>query len=200
MVRVLDPANRATEERGVLVPRCPEQTLLHRVVREQLETFLYRTTASDAALPRFVEQELRDYLRCGVLAYGFLRLHCDACGRDRLVPFSCKRRGFCPSCGGRRMSDAAAHLVDRVLPEVPIRQWVLTLPYPLRYRDPAELDCACEPTARRAAPMTLLLPARCSVRSRVRSSRSSVVVLVDIGSSAAASTEPSLSYNALGLR
>jgi hypothetical protein len=27
-----------------------------------------------------------------------------------------------------------AHLVDCVLPEVPIRQWVLTLPYPLRYR------------------------------------------------------------------
>jgi hypothetical protein len=68
-----------------------------------------------------------------VLAHGFLRLHCDACKLDRLVPFSCKRRGFCPSCGGRRMADTAAHLVDCVLPEVPIRQWVLTLPYPLRY-------------------------------------------------------------------
>ncbi len=32
------------------------------------------------------------------------------------------------------MAETAAHLVDRVLPEVPIRQWVLTLPYPLRYR------------------------------------------------------------------
>jgi hypothetical protein len=32
------------------------------------------------------------------------------------------------------MADTAAHLVDRILPEVPIRQWVLTLPYPLRYR------------------------------------------------------------------
>ena len=63
-----------------------------------------------------------------------MRLHCDDCQLDRLVPFSCKRRGFCPSCGGRRMADTAAHLVDRVLPEVPIRQWVFTLPYPLRYR------------------------------------------------------------------
>ncbi len=77
---------------------------------------------------------MRAYLDCGVLAYGFLRVHCDACGHDRLVAFSCKGRGFCPSCGGRRMADTAAHLVDRVLPEVPIRQWVLTLPYPLRYR------------------------------------------------------------------
>jgi hypothetical protein len=32
------------------------------------------------------------------------------------------------------MSDTAAHLVERVIPEVPVRQWVLTLPYPLRYR------------------------------------------------------------------
>lgn len=32
------------------------------------------------------------------------------------------------------MVDTAAQLVDRVLPEVAIRQWVLTLPSPLRYR------------------------------------------------------------------
>jgi hypothetical protein len=32
------------------------------------------------------------------------------------------------------MADTAAHLVDRVLPEVPIRQWVLSLPFALRYR------------------------------------------------------------------
>ena len=30
------------------------------------------------------------------------------------------------------MAATAAHLVDRVLPEVPVRQWVLTLPFPLR--------------------------------------------------------------------
>src|SRR5437870_13901819 len=41
---------------------------------------------------------------------------------------------FCSSCGGRRMADTAAHLVDRVLPEVPVRQWVLSLPFALRYR------------------------------------------------------------------
>ena len=30
------------------------------------------------------------------------------------------------------MSDTAAHLVDRVLPHVPIRQWVLSLPIQIR--------------------------------------------------------------------
>jgi len=112
----------------------PEETRLHTVVREQLESFLAHARDREHPVPRFVEQELRAYLRCGILAHGFLRLHCDACGHDRLVAFSCKRRGFCPSCGGRRMADTAAHLVDCVLPEVPIRQWVLMLPYPLRYR------------------------------------------------------------------
>jgi hypothetical protein len=32
------------------------------------------------------------------------------------------------------MTERAAHLVDRVLPDVPVRQWVLTFPYRLRYR------------------------------------------------------------------
>ena len=115
-------------------PRAPTDTLLYSVLYQELEPFLQRANERGQPAPRFVEQTLRAYLRCGVLAHGFLRLHCDACKLDRLVPFSCKRRGVCPSCQGRTMADTAAHLVDRVLPRVPIRQWVLTLPYPLRYR------------------------------------------------------------------
>jgi ribosomal protein S27E len=65
-------------------------------------------------------------------AHGFLRLRCGDCGHDKLVAFSCKRRGFCPSCGARRMAQTAAHLVDHVIPHVPVRQWVLSLPIPLR--------------------------------------------------------------------
>src|SRR5215813_767545 len=80
------------------------------------------------------KQEFREFLKCGVLAHGFTRLRCADCAFERLVPFSCKRRGFCPSCGGRRMAEHAASLVDEVLPRVPVRQWVLTLPYRLRYR------------------------------------------------------------------
>jgi hypothetical protein len=39
---------------------------------------------------------------------------------------------FCPSCGARRMAETAAVLVDRVIPRVPVRQWVLSFPIPLR--------------------------------------------------------------------
>src|SRR5207249_5259158 len=70
---------------------------------------------------------------CGWLAGGFARFRCGDCGHDRLVPFSCKGRALCPSCGGRRMAERAAHLVDHVFPCVPVRQWVLSLPYRLRY-------------------------------------------------------------------
>jgi ribosomal protein S27E len=84
-------------------------------------------------LPDYVQREFEDYLRCGRLEHGFLRVRCDTCHVEHLVAFSCKRRGFCPSCGARRMAESAALLVDEVFPEQPVRQWVLSFPYPLRF-------------------------------------------------------------------
>lgn len=84
--------------------------------------------------------EVEAFLKCGILAHGFIRVACDACRESRVVGFACKRRGFCPSCLGRRMCDFAAHLRDHVMPDVPVRQWVLTVPVGLRFRmafDPA---------------------------------------------------------------
>jgi len=115
-------------------PRRPDQTLLYRVIADHYETFQARQAERDRPVPGFVDREFRAFLGCGVLAHGFLRVHCDACGQDRLVPFACRGRGFCPSCAGRRMAETAAHLVDRVLPEVRVRQWVLSVPFALRYR------------------------------------------------------------------
>jgi hypothetical protein len=116
-------------------PRDAAGTTLHRVVRENLETFLREAAdrGDGDGLPRFIEREFREFITCGALSRGFARVRCENCTFERLVPFSCKRRGFCPSCGGRRMAEQAAHLVDRVLPQVPLRQWVLTLPHRLRY-------------------------------------------------------------------
>ena len=77
--------------------------------------------------------EFYAYLQCGILAHGFVRLGCDTCPHQMLLAFSCKKRGFCPSCAGRRMAQQAAHLVEQVLPWVPTRQWVVSVPIPLRY-------------------------------------------------------------------
>jgi Transposase zinc-binding domain/Putative transposase len=114
----------------------PEQSALHLVVRENLLTLLAAIEQGFASpLPEFVRSELEGYVQCGVLARGFALLACPDCGEHKLVAFSCGGRGFCPSCSGRRMAQSAANLVDHVLPEdVPLRQFVLTLPFELRAR------------------------------------------------------------------
>jgi hypothetical protein len=91
-------------------PRDPSQTLLYQVVADHLETFLASldTDLDVRGLPAYVEREFYDYLQCGVLAHGLLRLGCDTCHQALLLAFSCKRRGFCPSCAGRRMAQTAA--------------------------------------------------------------------------------------------
>ena len=117
-------------------PRRPAEDILYQIVQAHFETFRMQAASlrDGEGLPWFVEHAFREFLRCGSLAGGFARFRCTACGLDRLVAFSCKSRGFCTSCGGRRTAERAAHLVDHVFPDVPVRQWVLSLPYRLRYR------------------------------------------------------------------
>ena len=108
-------------------------SVVHRLVTEHFLAFTERVDAEGGRpLPRYVVRDFEAYVRCGVLACGFMRARCPTCGHDRLVAFSCKHRGVCSSCGGRRMSETAANLVDRVIPAVPVRQWVLSLPWSLR--------------------------------------------------------------------
>ena len=129
------PGAAAGPRAGTYRRRAPERTLLHEVVRGHLATFLAEARARSAhgfGVPWFVEQELTRYVDCGVLAHGFARVRCARCADEVLVAFSCKGRGVCPACGARRMHETAAHLVARVLPRVPVRQWVLAFPAALR--------------------------------------------------------------------
>jgi hypothetical protein len=115
------------------VPRNPTETTLYKLVQQHVESFLAHTREHyERGLPRYVEHEFRAYLACGDFSRGFTRLSCDACGHDLLVAFTCGSRSICPSCTGRRMANAGAFLVDRVFPDVPVRQHVLTLPYEFR--------------------------------------------------------------------
>ena len=112
--------------------RRPAQGVLFKVLQTHLETFLAAVDGG-VGMPAFVHKELTAYLRCGVLAHGFARFRCNDCGHDRLVAFSCKGRGFCASCGGKRMTALAAELTDHVIPFVPVRQFALSVPHNLRY-------------------------------------------------------------------
>ncbi len=80
--------------------------MLYQTVQKHWPAFLERAE-EHGGLPRFVTAEFEEYLRCGLLEHGCLRLACRDCGYSELVAFSCKRRGFCPSCLGRRMKDAS---------------------------------------------------------------------------------------------
>ncbi len=63
------------------------------MIEANLPAFLEHLHEGDAALPRFVTDEFKDYLRCGRLEYGFVRVKCDGfpgrCG-------SCCRRALKP--------------------------------------------------------------------------------------------------------
>jgi len=74
---------------------------------------------------------LDGFRACGDLACGFARVRCE-CGHERLLPFSCKKRGLCPSCQARRRAEWSAHVVEEVLPDLAYRQLVFTVPRVLR--------------------------------------------------------------------
>ena len=113
--------------------RCPEETVLYQTVAAHVETFIADREAEGRPVPDRVLKELRGYLTCGIVQYGFLRVVCPSGDYETAVPYSCKGRGFCPSCFGKRGAEAVEHLIDHVLPHAPYRHWVLTFPFALRF-------------------------------------------------------------------
>ena len=155
----------------------PEETDLYKIIKQNLPSFQSHLSNADISLPAFVHDEFRKYLRCGLLEHGFLRVKCDGCRFEHLVAFSCKLRGFCPSCGARRMVETSAHLIDHVIPAVPVKQWVLSFPWPLRLlfaRQPSTLS-RCLAVIIRAIETNLIHRAGLT---RASGARSGIVTLV----------------------
>ena len=50
--------------------RRPEKTPLHKIVSENLESWLEWREAAERPVPGHVEEELRGYLECGLLCFG----------------------------------------------------------------------------------------------------------------------------------
>lgn len=94
---------------------------------------------ADRPLPVGARRHLR------LLAYGFARARCAGGGHGFLLAYSCKRRAVSPPCNTRRMVETAAHLADHVIPNFPVREWVLSVPKRLCYilqADPAVQNLA----------------------------------------------------------
>jgi len=66
-----DRGSVVCDSTAVYRPRNAEESILYRIVAENLETFLSRQWERDRPVPRFVERELRLFLNCGIPALGF---------------------------------------------------------------------------------------------------------------------------------
>jgi ribosomal protein S27E len=79
-----------------------------------------------------VKEVVERYLDCGNPRSGFARIRCPDCRREHLLTFSCKTRGFCPSCHAKRREAWGQWMRETLLLDVPHRQVVLTIPKALR--------------------------------------------------------------------
>ena len=117
------------------IPRAPRNTLkdiveAHLEELERVYDDRFRNQYGPLH-PRVIDLYQR-FLRCGDFHFGSIRLHCEDCGHERLLPYSCKARGLCPSCGKRRAIEWAERMVEEVLPDVPYAPLVFTIPKILR--------------------------------------------------------------------
>jgi len=116
---------------SIYKPRKPEKTVLHDAIRRNFNKWCHQKDAEHES-SYHSQKVFSAYLKCGIPAHGFARAHCGKCNRDFFIPFSCKRRGVCPSCNQKRMVECAAHISDTLFPLVPARQWVISFPKRIR--------------------------------------------------------------------
>jgi len=121
---------------GVYRPRHPERTVLYRVLFHYFDQFLQeyesRFEREYGFLRPIIKEMVEHYLDCGNPRCGFARIRCPDCGEERLLYFSCRRRGFCPSCHSKRREEWGEWMREELLLDVPHRQVVFTIPKMLR--------------------------------------------------------------------
>jgi hypothetical protein len=118
------------QSQAVYKPRRPEKTVLFEIIKKRCNTWHKN---SEKNVPKYIDKEFKKYLGCGILAKGFACAHCANCDKDFFIAFSCKGRGLCRSCNTRAMVETAAHLAENVIPQVPVRQFVISFPIRIRH-------------------------------------------------------------------
>ena len=116
--------------------RRPETTDLYRIVYQERDNlprvWEERFQSEYGCLRDSVTETLDGYLNCGILAHGYGIAECIKCTHSIVIAFSCKKRGVCPSCAAKRAVIFAEHLHKELLPPVPQRHVVFSLPKRLR--------------------------------------------------------------------
>jgi hypothetical protein len=62
----------------------PEKALLYQLVSKYYPAFRQQLAEEGRILPGYVQREFEDYLKCGRLGHGYLRLRCESCHEERL--------------------------------------------------------------------------------------------------------------------
>ncbi|MFZ9038090.1 MAG: transposase zinc-binding domain-containing protein, partial [Gammaproteobacteria bacterium] len=90
------PSLALRKDRAISLPQYvrhkPEQTLLYQIIEQHYPAFSSLMEQQGRPLPFHVKKEFDDFLKCGRLEHGFIRVQCTSCHKDGLVAFSCKRR------------------------------------------------------------------------------------------------------------
>ena len=80
-----------------------------------------------------VDSVVGQFLECGLLDFGFVRIRCEQCKVELFLPFSCKIRTFYPSCAAKRELFFEEFLLEEVFkPNISQRHVVLIVPKRLR--------------------------------------------------------------------
>jgi ribosomal protein S27E len=94
---------------GIYRQHHPEHTVFYRVFFYYFELFLReyenRFEKQYGYFRPVIQDVVEKYLDCGNPMGGFARVQCPDCGEERLLMFSCKTRGFCPSCHAKRREE-----------------------------------------------------------------------------------------------
>ena len=81
------------------------------------------------------------FYRCGDLAQGFTCLHCPDCGHEKLVAFTCKTHGYCPSRHQCRALETADWIAKDITFDVPAPHAYMSSPFP-RFCAPSSANVA----------------------------------------------------------
>jgi len=124
------------EQKLEYIRRDPSKTELYQITyhhHEELEhQWENRFQQQFGAFRGVVKTALNKYLSCGILAHGAARAKCTKCNHSKLIAFSCKCRGFCPSCGTKRSLIFANVLTQSILKPVPHKHIIFSIPKRLR--------------------------------------------------------------------
>src|SRR2546428_5659267 len=122
--------------KGVYQPRNPEASGFYQCLARHFGEFeaIYEEAYQDryGFYRPVVRKVVKKFLDCGDLTQGFARVRCVQCNYEYLLAFSCKGRYSCPSCHQKRVLQFGHWVTEHVLPPIPHRQYVFTIPKLLR--------------------------------------------------------------------